>query len=121
MTLMKQAGLKCLRCQDEIYSNSRHDFSGCRCGAWFIDGGFDYERIGGLPYIPFERIIREIDTKTLPYHYVNPNKRKKWTREMSEKWNEDHWDLVGVDVTKRREWWETVRGKPGYGDYDVDI
>lgn len=41
-----QYGLKCLSCEDEIYSNSVHDFKYCKCGNIFIDGGFDYQRCG---------------------------------------------------------------------------
>ena len=44
---MKHTGIKCKSCGDEIYSMYRHDFKRCECGKCFIDGGFDYTRIGG--------------------------------------------------------------------------
>jgi hypothetical protein len=46
-----QNGLQCPGCQDELFSNSRHDFVSCKCGATFIDGGFDYQRAGFDPKI----------------------------------------------------------------------
>jgi len=44
---VKRQGLKCLKCDDVIVSNYRHDFKFCKCGNIFIDGGDDYCRIGG--------------------------------------------------------------------------
>ena len=38
--------LKCKKCGDIIVSKSVHDFRTCKCGACYIDGGFDYTRIG---------------------------------------------------------------------------
>lgn len=40
-------GLQCFHCKDSIVSLSRHDFQRCSCGDLFIDGGFDYCRMGG--------------------------------------------------------------------------
>lgn len=37
--------VKCLLCQEEIESKSRHDFVGCSCGNVSVDGGRDYQRI----------------------------------------------------------------------------
>lgn len=37
---------KCLRCDDEIESEYRHDFKWCSCRSIFVDGGFDYIRRG---------------------------------------------------------------------------
>lgn len=39
-------GIECLECGDQIFSEFRHDFRYCRCGACFVDGGFDYLRYG---------------------------------------------------------------------------
>jgi hypothetical protein len=41
-----QHGVRCNACGDRIFSNSRHDFVTCSCGDTFIDGGFDYTRVG---------------------------------------------------------------------------
>ena len=45
----KVTGLTCPRCGDFVYSRARHDFRSCRCGAIFVDGGFDYWRCGWDP------------------------------------------------------------------------
>ncbi len=47
MTVNKKTGIKCLKCDDEIYSLYRHDFKWCKCGAVAIDGGDDYIKICG--------------------------------------------------------------------------
>jgi len=39
--------IKCPKCGDIIYSRARHDFRRCSCKNVFIDGGFDYIRVGG--------------------------------------------------------------------------
>lgn len=39
-----QDGLKCLDCNDVIYSTMRHDYRHCKCKKIFIDGGRDYVR-----------------------------------------------------------------------------
>ena len=39
--------IRCPKCGDVIYSRARHDMRFCSCKAIFIDGGFDYVRMGG--------------------------------------------------------------------------
>jgi len=39
--------IECQKCNYVIRSFSRHDFKSCSCGAVFVDGGEDYQRIGG--------------------------------------------------------------------------
>ena len=36
---MKLYGIKCNKCQDVVFSRSRHDMRFCHCGAVAIDGG----------------------------------------------------------------------------------
>ena len=43
---MKIKARKCPLCKDLIFSRARHDFRNCSCGAIFVDGGFDYLRMG---------------------------------------------------------------------------
>lgn len=38
---------QCRHCQDIITSHSSHDYSECKCGAIFTDGGRSYVRRGG--------------------------------------------------------------------------
>ena len=39
--------IRCVKCGDIIESKSVHDFKSCGCGAVFVDGGLEYQRIGG--------------------------------------------------------------------------
>ena len=41
--------ITCPACKDELYSRATHDFRACKCGAVFVDGGFDYFRCGYEP------------------------------------------------------------------------
>lgn len=43
---MNIKAIKCGECKDIIYSRTRHDFHACSCGKTFIDGGFEYFRVG---------------------------------------------------------------------------
>jgi hypothetical protein len=45
--IKKHLIIQCKLCKDIIKSNYRHDFKYCKCGAIFIDGGYDYTRLGG--------------------------------------------------------------------------
>lgn len=40
-------GIKCVKCEDEIWSRYTHDFRYCKCKAVAIDGGRSYTRIVG--------------------------------------------------------------------------
>lgn len=42
---MKITGIVCSKCDDLIYSRTRHDFRYCSCKGCAIDGGRDYIRI----------------------------------------------------------------------------
>ena len=44
---MKVNAIICHSCGDTIFSRARHDCRPCSCGKVFIDGGFDYLRVGG--------------------------------------------------------------------------
>ena len=42
-----QTGVHCLKCDEVIYSVTRHDYRLCECGKSMIDGGRDYTRWSG--------------------------------------------------------------------------
>jgi|TARA_R110002126_G_scaffold12314_3_gene53651 hypothetical protein len=44
-----QNQIRCLKCKDEPYSNSKNDLKECDCGAVAVDGGMDYLRRIGNP------------------------------------------------------------------------
>ena len=56
--------VKCLKCGDEPYSASVHDFKSCKCGAIAVDGGQDYlKRVGDLE--SYEEISIELDREAV--------------------------------------------------------
>lgn len=38
---------KCRKCGTVVWSQTRHDFTRCRCGAIALDGGYDYRKVCG--------------------------------------------------------------------------
>lgn len=52
---------KCPKCKQVLYSRAIHDFRYCSCEEIFIDGGFDYTKIGGTDLATIETGIAEID------------------------------------------------------------
>ena len=52
--------IKCLKCGQILHSVYRHDFQGCNCdNQSFVDGGFDYMRVGGKDLEAIKRIDHE--------------------------------------------------------------
>lgn len=43
-TAILRNSAKCLKCGDEVFSRSRHDFVTCSCGNVSVDGGLAYVR-----------------------------------------------------------------------------
>ena len=65
MILANQA--KCLKCGDEVFSASRHDFKECSCGNIFVDGGMSYLRHGFQDrdnYLDMSITISELEFET---------------------------------------------------------
>jgi len=40
------SGVECPVCKEVVVSLGVHDFNRCECGDVFVDGGFDYLRVG---------------------------------------------------------------------------
>ena len=49
---MEIVGYKCPTCKDIVYSRARHDCRSCSCRAIYVDGGFEYTRIGSKTKFP---------------------------------------------------------------------
>lgn len=49
LKILLASKVKCKACGGVIESRSRHDYKTCECGKTMIDGGFDYQRLGGAP------------------------------------------------------------------------
>ena len=61
MKKLKVMAIICPICKDTIYSRARHDFRTCSCENCYIDGGFDYTRIGGNSIANIEVIEIEVE------------------------------------------------------------
>ena len=74
---MKVYTVKCPKCGDRIYSRARHDFRYCSCNYLFVDGGFEYTRIGAesLDNIDAKEIDIDVTEKEL-YDDWNKNINK---------------------------------------------
>ena len=56
--------IRCLVCYDVLHSMYRHDFQSCECSNQaFVDGGFDYQRIGGKDFDKIEAVGHKHDPK----------------------------------------------------------
>jgi hypothetical protein len=88
--------IQCLKCGDIIYSCAGHDFHSCSCESVYIDGGFDYIRVGGnsehiksgiIKYIPASK--KELyddwnmsNTKPRKYGCIKP--KSSWRSPLSQ-------------------------------------
>ena len=77
--MYQQVGMKCPACGDVIYSNSQHDFEECLCGALYIDGGYEYTRVGwdgDTRPGAIERVSRMVDRKAQERYYGDEPERR---------------------------------------------
>ena len=44
---MIKYGIQCQDCGQHVFSEHRHDYKSCKCGASAVDGGNDYLRVCG--------------------------------------------------------------------------
>ena len=77
--MYQQYGIRCSRCGDEVYSNSRHDWEQCLCGGVFIDGGWDSPSAGSEPGVIAEKVSRLVQKKG-NFYYSDEIERKKQLR-----------------------------------------
>jgi len=49
---MKISTYECPKCKDKIFSRAHHDWRECSCGEIFVDGGFEYIRVGYITEPP---------------------------------------------------------------------
>lgn len=50
--MKEHVGMQCPNCLDIIFSEYTHDFKECKCGDCFVDGGYDYCRVGFKEIVP---------------------------------------------------------------------
>ena len=87
VTRTRVNAVECPRCHDLIYSRARHDFHYCSCKDTFIDGGFDYIRVGG----------KDIDKIKNVKKFISCSKQ-----ELYNDWNErkDHYGWIKPSRTE---------------------
>ena len=73
---IRQTGVECAGCHTQIFSNSRHDFVDCPCGATYVDGGFDYLRVGFQKEMGVVQQVTRLVTPPLPFYFADEPARK---------------------------------------------
>jgi hypothetical protein len=84
----------CPKCSDIIYSRANHDFHWCTCKSTFIDGGFEYIRMGGscpakvksiTKYIPAtkEELYNDWNTSINQYGWIKPKRTEEQLRRLT--------------------------------------
>ena len=68
-------GIQCPKCQDIIFSNFRHDFKYCTCRECYVDGGYDYLRVGFSGAMP--KYVERLKAKKKVKKAKQPAKRVK--------------------------------------------
>ena len=68
--------IACPECKDTIFSRTRHDCRGCSCGEVYIDGGFDYCRVGFKTSKPTIFTLKVDQTKKQLYNDWNCSEDK---------------------------------------------
>ncbi len=63
--MILQNEIKCNECGDQIYSQYRHDFKHCKCGAVAVDGGQEYLRRLGSDYTELSVVVADEFVKDL--------------------------------------------------------
>lgn len=75
-TKVKVNCIQCPNCKDIIYSRAHYDFHTCSCKGIFIDGGFEYTRIGGKYCNDIQLFTKFIQDATRQILYNDWNNRK---------------------------------------------
>tara|TARA_R110000765_G_scaffold281596_1_gene378869 strand:+ start:163 stop:438 length:276 start_codon:yes stop_codon:yes gene_type:complete len=57
---MKIKAIKCLNCNDIVYSRAQDDFRECSCRQVYVDGGFSFFKNGALPGAEFKTITVDV-------------------------------------------------------------
>ena len=65
--MLTAQAIQCPTCKDIIYSRAVHDFRYCSCHECFIDGGFDYTKIGWTDNVPEYALVILLTTKKALY------------------------------------------------------
>ena len=68
VTVLIRNAVRCLSCNVELESKHRHDFQCCGCeNQSFVDGGYDYSRVGGKDFDLIEYLCKYKEYTKLEY------------------------------------------------------
>ena len=68
VTVLIRNAVRCLSCNTELESKYRHDFQCCGCeNQSFVDGGYDYSRVGGKDFNLIEDLCEYKEYTKLEY------------------------------------------------------
>ena len=68
VTVLIRNAVGCLSCNTELESKYRHDFQCCGCeNQTFVDGGYDYSRVGGKDFDLIEDLCEYKEYTKLEY------------------------------------------------------
>ena len=66
--VLTRNAIKCLQCNTVLESKHRHDFQCCGCeNQSFVDGGYDYSRVGGKDFDLIEDLCEYKEYTKLEY------------------------------------------------------
>jgi len=67
---MRVTAIECQNCHSIIFSRATHDFRNCECGRTYVDGGFEYLKLGFDPKDEYPKFYSlEIDAKKTDLYY----------------------------------------------------
>ena len=70
--------VKCLQCNTVLESNYRHDFQCCGCeNQTFVDGGYDYSRVGGKDFNLIEDLCEYKEYTKLEYESLQQQYKER--------------------------------------------
>ena len=78
VTVLIRNAVKCLSCGTVLDSKYRHDFQCCGCeNQTFVDGGYDYSRVGGKDFDLIEDLCEYKEYTKLEYESLQQKHKEK--------------------------------------------
>ena len=78
VTVLIRNAVRCLSCNTELESKHRHDFQCCGCeNQSFVDGGYDYSRVGGKDFNLIEDLCEYKEYTKLEYESLQQEHKER--------------------------------------------
>ena len=76
--VLTRNAIKCLQCNTVLESKHRHDFQCCGCeNQTFVDGGYDYSRVGGKDFNLIEDLCEYKEYTKLEYESLQQKHKER--------------------------------------------